>query len=503
MRITILMQKKREEKRAQCNWIYPENGIPGWYCSWACVPWAEQGTKGYWKPEVTYAASHRNDTCLTIMPGEGMFWGHYNFTCEATPPRRKTRRQKVKPPGNPTTGQRYNITSRAEKDTQREEKEEVRPTVQEAKEWQAPPVFKPHYLADGASPRCTLWQEWRQVWGTWQYDCTGLKENRTIKGTLQAWKETHTRDDSSTWWGLQKNEVLDWVVPCLTQTTNYWVKYQYIATVYSKDRDIWPGEWSKPEPYVGPQPWKMECDRGNTTCNISLAGRHCETVPGWTDHCQRHYGHEYETHVQEVTWKKGQDKKWRRTGPTTSSCTNLILGHRMKNRENVNGQIIPPVTDPIVFLAEGHAFRKSLCEGKEDKGFEWVGPNRLYGNGTCYSPEEHWLSCGSGRREHECSWIELTGASIVGTATIVVEEVAGKIGEGVTIVKGWMGTLFSWLWPYLLMIVGTVILSIITCAAIKGGVAATAASCFKRNPKKKREVEERPLLRTREGHTHL
>ncbi|XP_051806666.1 uncharacterized protein LOC127534725 [Acanthochromis polyacanthus] len=121
------------------------------------------------------------------------------------------------------------------------------------------------YVSNGASPRCPLWQEWNRYYGTWTYNCSGLTANNTVKGILQAWSEGHTRSESSTWWGLQKQEIQEWVVPCLSQTSNYWVKYQYLATVYSKERDIWPGVWSKPEPYVSPRPWRMVCDRANTT----------------------------------------------------------------------------------------------------------------------------------------------------------------------------------------------------------------------------------------------
>ncbi|KAE8299791.1 hypothetical protein D5F01_LYC02209 [Larimichthys crocea] len=122
------------------------------------------------------------------------------------------------------------------------------------------------FVSDGKSPRCPLNQVRTMAWAHWIYDCSGLRANKTVKGVLQAWKEGYRRDSKSTWWGLEQDEVRRWVVPCLVNTSSYWLKYQYIATVYSKDRDIWPGMWSKPVPVVSPRPWAMSCNHANSTC---------------------------------------------------------------------------------------------------------------------------------------------------------------------------------------------------------------------------------------------
>ncbi|KAM7380169.1 hypothetical protein PAMP_003482 [Pampus punctatissimus] len=70
------------------------------------------------------------------------------------------------------------------------------------------------------------------------------KENGIIKGILQARKEGHSRDYGATWLGQQAEEVKQWEIPCLAQSSNYWIKNQYhLAMVCSRERDIRPGGW--------------------------------------------------------------------------------------------------------------------------------------------------------------------------------------------------------------------------------------------------------------------
>lgn len=159
------------------------------------------------------------------------------------------------------------------------------------------------YESNGKSPRCPINQVRNKGWGEWIHDCSGIRSNKTVKGVLQAWTEGHARSTDSTWWGLEQAEMEQWVIPCLSQSNNYWVKYQYIATVYSKDRDIWPGIWSRPMPFVSPRIWSITCDKASTTCTVSLARQHCQGVPGWEDHCQLYYKEEYDTYgsVEENT----------------------------------------------------------------------------------------------------------------------------------------------------------------------------------------------------------
>lgn len=220
------------------------------------------------------------------------------------------------------------------------------------------------YVITGKSPRCPINQVQNRGWGEWIHDCSGIKSNKTVKGVLQAWTEGHTRSTDSTWWGMEQAEVEQWVIPCLAQSSNYWVKYQYIATVYAKDRDIWPGVWSKPIPFVSPRPWSLTCDKANTTCTTSLARQHCQGVPGWKDHCQSFYKEEYDTYGHQIVWTKIQNK-WIRSFPPRVGCARAILGHGMSKRKEVQGTIVPFVANPTIIVAEGHAFRKSLCEGKE------------------------------------------------------------------------------------------------------------------------------------------
>lgn len=70
-------------------------------------------------------------------------------------------------------------------------------------------------------------------------------------------------------------------------------KYQYLATVYSKERSIYTSSRGNMEPYLQPQPWHMQCDRFQTTCTIALTRRKCEVVGGgWEKKCPEYYGDE-------------------------------------------------------------------------------------------------------------------------------------------------------------------------------------------------------------------
>lgn len=355
------------------------------------------------------------------------------------------------------------------------------------------------FESTGKSPRCPL-DQYKEGWGVWRYDCRGLRVNKTIKGVLQAWKEGHVRNEGSTWWGLEKQEVQDWVIPCLRESENYWVKYQYLATVYSKDRDIWPGSLYRPDPFVNPRPWRMVCDRANTTCTISLVREPCQHVPGWEDYCNTQYEQEYDTYGHQTVWKKIRTV-WVRAFPEGVGCAKAVLGHGMSRRRKVIGQIVPFAADPILMLAEGHAFRRSMCEGNESTGFEWLGPNSLYNSSLCYPQEEHWMRCGEGQREHECTWGERTRIVIKGGLTTLLEETEEIIGEGLSAIGGWVGNLLLKIWPYTLILFGLIISGVIVMVLIKGGVEAALHPCGKK-PSRKRKDRRRHLLEE-EGLTNL
>lgn len=68
------------------------------------------------------------------------------------------------------------------------------------------------YTSDRKLPRCPLFQVNRGIWGIWKYDRTGLQKNQIVKGVLQAWREKHKRDIGSTWWGLEKEEVQQYII---------------------------------------------------------------------------------------------------------------------------------------------------------------------------------------------------------------------------------------------------------------------------------------------------
>ncbi|KAK5622425.1 hypothetical protein CRENBAI_003801 [Crenichthys baileyi] len=157
---------------------------------------------------------------------------------------------------------------------------------------------------------------------------------------LQAWAEGHSRDWSRTWWGLQEYEVKEWFTPCLSQTINYWVKYQYLATIYSKERDIWPQTFYWPERFVHPRPWRMECNCARTQCTIGLARRACQELTGWTELCQSHYDNKYNTYAHAVVWNKNGGV-WRRSLGGGSTCAEIVLGHNLRHRKSIMDVIVP------------------------------------------------------------------------------------------------------------------------------------------------------------------
>ncbi|XP_013869621.1 uncharacterized protein LOC106521541, partial [Austrofundulus limnaeus] len=154
----------------------------------------------------------------------------------------------------------------------------------------------------GASPRCKLWQVDISFVSTWRYDCTGILKYNSTKELLQGWVEGHSRDKTRTWWGFQREEMEHWVIPCLSQFDNYWVKYQYIAMVYSKEHDIRSSIIYRPDRYVSPRPWKVTYIKSGNTCTVSLARRSCSELPGWESYCGSFYANEYHTHQAATVW---------------------------------------------------------------------------------------------------------------------------------------------------------------------------------------------------------
>lgn len=102
-------------------------------------------------------------------------------------------------------------------------------------------------------------------------------------------------------------------------------------------------------------------------------------------------------------------------------------GLGMSTRQEVMGKIIPFVANPTIIVAEGHAFRKGLCEGKEIVGFEWLRLDCLYNNGTCHSPDESWLYSGHENDKHKCTWVEWMGMAVYGEVITFLVKTAGII----------------------------------------------------------------------------
>ncbi|XP_043967960.1 uncharacterized protein LOC122828455 [Gambusia affinis] len=310
-----------------------------------------------------------------------------------------------------------------------------------------------------SSPRCDIWQTNHALFTVWTYECPDPDLVPTAKLALQGWYEDYYRKWDWEFWGFQQREFQNWVLPCLSQSNNYWIKYQYVATVYSKEVTIWPGAFWRPEPYVNPRPWRMTCRRNNTECVIALARKPCQTLIGWEDYCKDHYAEEYDTHSSEVTWRK-INGVWRRAIVSGKTCTDAILGYHLQKRKSILNAPVPFIPHPIIAIAEGHAFRKSLCQGEVDHGFDWVGPNLMYSNLTCYVTKETWQQCGDGKNQHECYWYEVLGSSVATVVTDVVEGVADVIGGGLSIVEGWILSALSMLWPYLLGLLGVAVVLI-------------------------------------------
>lgn len=155
--------------------------------------------------------------------------------------------------------------------------------------WVARRIFeslnKTKWEANGA---CHLWQVYISFVSTWWNDCRGTLHYNSTKELLQRWVEGHSRDKTQTWWGFQREEMEHWVFPYLSMSNNYWIKYQYTATVYSKEHDMH-------------MIWKLECTT-NEPCTVSLAIRPCTELPGWESYCESFYKNVHDTHVAEVPW---------------------------------------------------------------------------------------------------------------------------------------------------------------------------------------------------------
>ncbi|MEQ2211924.1 hypothetical protein XENOCAPTIV_020520 [Xenoophorus captivus] len=123
--------------------------------------------------------------------------------------------------------------------------------------------------------------------------------------------------------------------------------------------------------------------------------------------------------------------------------------------------IVPFIPDSVIALAELYAFRQHLCSGSIDKGLDWVGYNLFYSNLTCKPPKETWKNCGEGVYQHACSWYETLGHSVSNVISTVAQEAGHIIGEGVSVVEGWIANLVMMLWPYLLAAIGVIIVVII------------------------------------------
>ncbi|XP_027862516.1 uncharacterized protein LOC114137885 [Xiphophorus couchianus] len=212
--------------------------------------------------------------------------------------------------------------------------------------------------------------------------------------------------------------------------------------------------------------WSPQRDRGVGfhprvhSTERSLARRPCHEVRGWESYCKQHYADEYDTHSSEVTWRK-INGTWRRAIVSGRTCTDAILGYHLQKRKSILGLPVPFIPNPLVAIAEGHAFRKNLCDGHTDPGFDWVGPNLLYSNLTCEISKEIWEKCGKGSDQHDCYWFETLGSAIVTTLTDVVEGVANIVEGGLHIVGQWLLDALSLLWPYILGLLGVAVALIV------------------------------------------
>ena len=143
---------------------------------------------------------------------------------------------------------------------------------------------------------------------------------------------------------------------------------------------------------------------------------------------------------------------------------------------------------------------KRICaRGTETKGFEWLGQNGIYSSQRCYPPEEHWMRCGTGRAEHECTWTERAGIMLKDGVTTLLEETTEIIGEGFNIVGGWIAGFLHQLWPYLLLMIGLILSAAILYVLTKGGLKAAMRPCGRKPPRQDRKL----LLQEGEEQTAL
>nr|XP_049618289.1 uncharacterized protein LOC125993627 [Syngnathus scovelli] len=316
----------------------------------------------------------------------------------------------------------------------------------------------------GKSPRCDLDEIKRSVLGTrWVHNCASLLVNKTVKGILQAWSEINVRDPAKTWWGFNGYEMKQWVIPCLNVTTNYWVQYQFMSTVYSKETDIKPTGIYSPYIYVNPRPWAMTCNTEKTKCLIALAREQCVTLPNWKEYCLDKYQDERYRSVEGALWEYvSPQNRWRRQPARDRvPCSTWVQNEGLLNLGKPVS--IPYRLPALMQIAEGRAFRKSLCEGRQFIGFDWVGPNRIFNNGTCFSPSEHWIKCGHGEYIHDCTWYEKIGAALQSATSAAVEAFGDVISGALEVV---LGPIWAW------VLVGFALIGIATtlCIAIKGSI---------------------------------
>lgn len=146
----------------------------------------------------------------------------------------------------------------------------------------------------------------------------------------------------------------------------------------------------------------------------------------------------------------------------------------MMNRTIKKGTV-PPVNPAEMTRMEGHAWRKSLCEGKEIKGFEWLGPNKLYNNGTCEVPVEHWQQCNG----HDCSFFEAMFNPIIEEVEELPKKIWHVLEAGAESVWDGVVWMLRKIVPYLLLGLGLIILIPV--------LARTAVSLLKNRRKAERE----------------
>jgi len=66
---------------------------------------------------------------------------------------------------------------------------------------------------------------------------------------------------------------------------------------------------------------------------------------------------------------------WIKSIPLHGGCAKYFWNHILGRGSSQNRENAPYTGHGLLQIAEGHAWRQSLCRGKEEAGYTWLGRN--------------------------------------------------------------------------------------------------------------------------------